>query len=338
MSVVSFQNDVIRIVKQYIDKDTFSYIFSGNISIEDFITQILFEKYKDSYLESSDKNSLRSYVSKGSSFDTEYQLKKRTLTYSNFYKEQLQKDLIEDGFDISDLPGLEVSKKINMEEKLSGHSISNLQNIQLEIMNKIDLLKSIISKRIVSSKKVSNTRFVEMFEELDKFYCEIKEAASEETYIDNLINIYDIERLYSTELIYQIATFIDEHKIKEYDIDNFCILFAIRIKEVNCICSNRFINKRYTFIDDICKNRVTSLNQLLNILYLKLLLFSNNREELHASLQGLCKQDIDKHLMENYNLFNLHNSEKKWNNNKIRIARMFYDRFFKNVESPKIRT
>ena len=63
------------------NEEGFEYIFSGIIEFEDFVTQILFEKYKEVYLISSKKSSLRSYIQPGETFDSDYQQLKRILSF-----------------------------------------------------------------------------------------------------------------------------------------------------------------------------------------------------------------------------------------------------------------
>lgn len=93
MSLYSFGESIKSILTQHLENETFEYLFSGIIKFEDFITQIVFEKYKEAYLSKSNRSSLRSYIPPGQTFDADYQNMKRTLTFSNYYKEREIEDL-----------------------------------------------------------------------------------------------------------------------------------------------------------------------------------------------------------------------------------------------------
>ena len=338
MSLHSFGESIKSILIQHLENETFEYLFRGIIKFEDFITQIVFEQYKEAYLSKSSRSSLRSYIPTGQTFDADYQNLKRTLTFSNYYKEREMEDLASHGIDARYLKGLETHVTENMEEKIKGHSLNEINVLQLETMNKLKIIKSLVSKRIVSSKKVSNSRFVEMHKELDDYYLLVKKQLTDENFFFHLINLYDIEREYSIDLSYRIATYIDETKLKQYNFDNLVPLLTITISDINFMSANRFLMNRHIFINDLVSNDQKVFDQLVAILYWKAVLVSHFKDKIEAAYQKLNIILVEDHLKEKYDLFNLLIRNKEWNRNKIKIVRSFYDKFLANTEYPEIRT
>ncbi|MNO53239.1 hypothetical protein D3C76_436770 [compost metagenome] len=225
-----------------------------------------------------------------------------------------------------------------MEEKIKGHSLNEINVLQLETMNRLEIIKSLVSKRTVSSKKISNSRFVEMYKELDNYYLHIKKELTDENFFFHLINLYDIEREYSIELSYRIATFIDETKLQQNNFDNFSPLLTIAIPDINFISTNRFLMNRHIFINDLANNNQKVFNQLVDVLYWKAVLVSHFKDKIEAAYQKLDVILVEEHLKKKYNLFDLLLGNKEWNRNKIKIVRSFYDRFLANIKYPEIRT
>lgn len=338
MNIISFSKSIKKIMNEHLEEEDFEYIFNGPINFNDFITQIMFEKYKEQYLINKKKKSLRSYIQDGQTFDSDYQQMKRTLAFSNYYKKYVKKNLTEQGVNVNNISDLEIHETKNMKEKLDGLSLSEMDNLQLTTMNRLELLKSITSKRIVSSKKISNTRFIEMFDELDNYYLNVKKGLNKDNFFYHLINFYDIERSYFTELIYKIATYINEQNLKEYNIESFEVLFNIEIPSIKFRGSNRFLNHRHIYIAGLINRNQMATGQLINVLYQKGVLFSHFTDKIDIAFKKLDVSDVEEHLMANYNLFNIITDNKEWNNNKIKIARSFYDKYLENVPLPKIRT
>lgn len=338
LQINSFRNSIKTIISEYMNEESFEYIFSGIIEFEDFVTQILFEKYKEVYLISSKKSSLRSYIQPGETFDSDYQQLKRILSFSNYYKENKIENLTEKGIDFNQIFGLKVHVTENITEKIAGLSLSELDIFQLITMQQLELLKSITTKRIVSSKKISNKRFIEMFKAMDNYYLDVKKVLKADNFFYHLINFYDLERNYFTELVYRIATYIDEQNLREYNIENFAVLFNIAIADINFQSANRFLKHRHAYIAELINGNQTTYTQLVHVLYQKAILVTHFKDRIDRAYRELDLSHVEKHLMQKYNLFDTITYDKEWNNKKIKIVRSFYDKYLDNVKFPENRT
>lgn len=340
MGIITFRDRVKDVMKRHIIyRVPFDQLFDGYIDFNHFIDQILFEKFKGTYSENSKKRSLRSHIQTEQTFDADYQKMKRIVSFSNYYKDINIQDFLKQGIDINEISGLETHKTEGIVEKLQGLFLSELDFLQLDTMDRVDLLKSITSKRITSSKKTANSRFIEMFNQLDSYYLDVKVRITDDNYFLHLFNLYYIELNYFTELVYWIATFVDEQNLSEDSIPNIEILFSVKDPNINFQAENRFMMKRHLYIPDLVNDNKVVYNQLAEILYQKAVLLSHHfRDELDAVYKQIDATVVASHLKSNYKLFDMRIEDKNWNGNKIKIARAIYDKFLDNIKLPKIRT
>lgn len=174
--------------------------------------QVCFEILKDEYYNNDSVKSLYQWLLDFES-DREYQSYKRTMKYVRYYKEHLKEEL-SSRINVDEIKELNLTNMESVDNRLKGYSLNSFQFIQLVNIQKYKLLKVIIDKRICSNKKISNSKFLEMYSEIDKDFLELKRDENDyESYFKNMIHFYEIEKNYSIEMIYKIATFLRD---KEY--------------------------------------------------------------------------------------------------------------------------
>lgn len=346
MSVDKIKNIILEKMFNILDFKKMNYLFSGHISLNDFIMQVSLEVLKDNMYESYQTKSLRQWLIDYNK-ELEYQSFKRTIKYTNYYKTHLIQEL-EYKFSenkIQELKGLELADMSTIDKRIEGYRLNEFHFMQLDNINKYELIKTIISKKICYAKKVKNAKFVELYNEIDKYYFNLKQEDVTQKRIKNMIDFYEIEKNYSTEIIYKIAAKLIENGVEEeFDLTKFGLLFTFNypINKTNIFsCENRFLAHRHLYIDDIISPKLNKegiceeTEKLINILYLKSIL--NKEIDMKKTILESNRDELIKILYKNYPLFSI-NEEKHWDNKKIRIARNLFNNFYKEVENPKIRT
>ena len=329
-----------------VDVDNFNYLFSGKITFEDLIVQVVFEVIKNEFYKNDLKDSLYQWVKKSEMIsEFEYQSYKRVMKYVRYYKEELKKELSQI-INVEEIEELNLNDMDSVENRLKGYRLNSFHFIQLINIQMYPLLKKIVDKSICSNKKIDNSKFVELHEELDEYFLSLKQNNDNlENYFKQMIHFYEIEKNYSTEIVYKIATIVEEKNIAitEDLVSKLGIIFnfSIPINGTEFHCENRFLAHRHYFIEEIInpilneKGISTDRNQLLNILYLKNLLTKDR--SLIDTIINHDRIEILSLIMDNYPLFTIV-EKKEWNNKKIRIAREIYAGILNNIKNPEIRT
>lgn len=336
--------EFMKYINEIANIDKVHYVFSGKVAFQDFIFQVVFEVLKDEFYAKDSVKSLNQWLCDSDSH-LEYQSYKRIMKYVRYYKENLRLELTSKLSSDS----IEQLNLINMEfveNRLKGYNLNSFKFIQLVNIQRYQLLKCIIDKRICSSKKISNSKFIDFHNELEKYYFDLKcDGVDYEDIFKNMIHLYEIEKSYSTEVIYKIASIICE---KNVNLDDeilerlgFIFNFVIPIANGKYSCENRFLAHRHYFIEELIAPHLNEqsisveLEKFLNILYLKSMLTKNLN--LREFIIYYDRNEMLKMIIDHYQLFSII-EEKKWDNKKIRVARNLYKGLFKNIKSPVIRT
>ncbi|KNF09121.1 hypothetical protein CLPU_4c01670 [Gottschalkia purinilytica] len=329
-----------KLVIDEIDEKIFKYCFAGKLEFKDFVNQVIFEILKDVYYKNDEIKSLSSWLL-ASCKESEYQSYKRRKQYVRYYKEILKSELSLK-INVSDIEDLNSPNMKTINNRLEGYKINSFKFIQLENMQKYQLLDDIISKRVCSNKNYTNKQFRERQNEIQQYFLSLKKVnTSHENIFKNMIHFYEIENKYSIELIYKISSYICETNLSVEDINFELLSLLFSFNSQNFSCENRFLAHRYLYINEIVEPVINEqgisieLNRLINILYIKYLTIKNSN-----IISFVLEQDkimLLKMMVENYPLFSIVEI-KDWNNKKIRTARQLYEILYKNIENPKIRT
>lgn len=325
---------------ELIDFKMANYLFTGKIDFDSFVVQITFEILKEDLYNRSMVKSLRQWLNEYD-LNTEYQSYKRTIKYIRHYKEELKSEL-DPATIMNKRSDLEIKKMDSMGNRTTGYELNVFHFTQMLNIQNYQLLKVIIDKRICLSKKISNSRFKELYNELDNHYSNMK---SEDVTLENMINFYEIEKNYSTEMIYKLSSIISENKLSlDESLSKLGMLFTFNYQlDANHSygCENRFLAHRHLYIDDFLFPQLNDQGiceeskKFLNILYLKSLLLQNS--SIKDSILSNNQIELIDIVKSKYPLMEII-QDKKWDNKKIQIARKLFDGLYKNTENPKIRT
>ncbi len=155
--------------------------------------------------------------------DSERMLQQRIMQYVLKYKKQ---EIEMKGGDIS--PNDKFAN-LNMDEidsKLKGYRITEMNYFEQQNIHDLEIIKSIVERRIVSSKKVSNARFVEIMEQYDEFVESLIERSkkSDKDMVFASLAFFTLEWHYPIEFFYFLANIMEEERIDAIDQDALVLL------------------------------------------------------------------------------------------------------------------
>ena len=159
---------------------------------------------------------LRHFLVKNDADDSDRMLQSRIMQYVIHYK---RLELEEAG-----LGHLSSHKYANVEmktmaQKLQGYRITEMNYFEHQNIHDLEIIKAIVEKRIVSAKKISNKRFIEMFEQYDRFIEHLIERSrkSDEDMIFASLALFTLEWHYPIEMLYLVACQMENTRLYELD-------------------------------------------------------------------------------------------------------------------------
>lgn len=172
------------ITKFLFDMYSFEYIqsvFSGKLDVDDFVDQVILECIKNAFDNTQEMHSLRYFLKKNGyddNIDTDVRMRySRLMALVNEAKKKETEHLKSYGIDIEDDEmALEMN---NIADRLDGYKLSEMNFFEITNIGEIDLIKAIIHHRIPSSKKISNSRFIDIAKQYDKLVLSWKEQCND---------------------------------------------------------------------------------------------------------------------------------------------------------------
>lgn len=233
-----------------------------------------------------------------------------------------------------------------IENKLAGHKLTPMQFFELSTMADNPVLKTIISKRICSVKKVSNAEFIELMNEYDRLTQSLVDRLEDDR-VFATIALFILEWKYDVELFYACAVEAEKHKCKE-----------VRQQDVALLCSDCHLPRAYDMTKTLhthsryIKKRMDLVPLLydgtdLEELNLKFMCYHNLRYEVKYTLTvndvpfvTLFKKlttpaDWAEYLRQNYDIATIY-TKKEWTPARIRYVRKLYDVMLQNQPTPKL--
>lgn len=313
--------------------------------IEELRHCIMMELIRDAYYESEPRASLRSYAEEGlKDFDDIRMRNQRMLKYAQHYRNIQFKNMEETMG--GGHPDLLPDDMTGIDNKLAGHKLTPMQFFEISTMSDHPVLKAIISKRICSAKKVSNTEFIELMSDYDQLTQSLVNRLEEER-VFATIALYILEWKYDVELFYACAVEAEKYKCKDVSRDNISLLCADchlpRAYDVTQTLHthSRFIKKRMDLVPMLYDG--TDLEEL----YLKFMAYHNLRYEVKYTLTvdavpyiTLFKnlttpEDWAEYLRQNYDIKSIY-TKKEWTPARIRYVRKLYEVMLQNQPTPKL--
>jgi len=282
---------------------------------------------------------------KDSTYDNEKGKIKRTLKKIEQYR-------YSEGDKIEKLSGEFPQKFISLKKEVdktksnfeSNHYNISRQNVlEIRTLAKLEICEKILKKQISSVKKVSNTKFEDLYMEYDKHYSELidnvnKIDVSANNYLSAFFDLFNFEDKFSLEWIYSFADYAVEHKIDEETFDRGKYLYASPIETPNGLyCMNRSFFLRDEFIPLLleCEYDVSGFWKALYEynLYVELVYGLKNAYISSEALERISRSKWVAFIKSNYNLLGTFNQNKEWTPKKIKEARKVFDKWGINQQT-----
>ena len=188
-----------------------------------FANYITFEYIKYSYDSNDPEYSLRHFLLESEADDSERMTQSRIMQYVAKYKKREIRERD---------PGIPPDHKFanldmdNIEQKLKGYRLTEMNFFEHQVIHDIEIVKAVVEKRIGSAKKISNTRFQEIFEQYDEFVENLIERSkkSDEDMVFASLAFFTLEWHYAFEAFYFAACLMEEHGIKDVDKETLALL------------------------------------------------------------------------------------------------------------------
>jgi len=340
-----------RWICKHANEDYLENLFTGGLVIEDVIFQILIECSRYAYLVNSEKHPWAYYIEQDR-LELELARKnlKRVLEYSE-EKHELEQKAVKAG------TGYEIRKpehNLSLKKgRFPSYEISRFQYWELNNIHDMKLVKSIVERRIVSSKKISNSEFRSNAEQYDKIVRQFIDEAnnSDENMVFSSLALFTLQTKYSFDYFYKLACEMEIYRASSIP-DVHDRLTATS----SCYCGKESALSKYcpTLFDDKClridypliiqrERMISSIVRLPKNYIMDAALgqfqevsFLSNAVQRHICF-GEKKLDIRTWFAENtniedwasvfevYNVFRTFAPNKEWSDNKIKVVRSFYD-------------
>lgn len=200
---------------------------------------IMMELIRDEYYESEPRASLRSYVEDGLKDSDDIRMRnQRVLKYAQHYRNLQYENMVQTMG--GGHPDLLPDDMTGIENKLAGHKLTPMQFFELSTMADHPVLKTIISKRICSVKKVSNAEFIELMDDYDRLTQSLMDRLEEDR-VFATIALYILEWKYNVELFYACAVEAEKYKQKD-----------VIVQDVALLCSDCHMPRAYLKSHPLC--------------------------------------------------------------------------------------
>lgn len=272
----------------------------------------------------------------GDADDSERMLMSRVVQYAMKYKKQ----------ELEGNPEIPPNHKFanlemdSIEKKLKGYHFTEMNYYEHQNIHDIEIIKAIVEKRICSSKKVSNARFKEMFEQYDKMIEDliVRSAESNHDMVFSSLALFTIEWHYSIETLYHIACFMEKEQIDEVDQKMLVLLCGnVYIESLfgeSVETDSRMVKERRFVVDYLFSKRTDwcSKETMTDLIKEIIVLCVHYKEIVETEEGELYKEWFRKESTEEdwasffryYDLFSIW-QKKEWTNKRIQNMRRLID-------------
>lgn len=313
--------------------------------IEELRHCIMMELIRDAYYESEPRASLRSYVDDGLNDSDDIRMRnQRVLKYAQHYRNLQFENMVQTTG--GGHPDLLPDDMTGIENKLAGHKLSPMQFFELSTMADHPVLKTIISKRICSVKKVSNAEFIDLMADYDRLTHSLVDRLEDER-VFATIALYILEWKYNVELFYACAVEAEKRKQKD-----------VLKEDVALLCSDCSLPRAYDMTQTLHTHSrfIRKRMDLVPLLYdgtdleelnLKFMCYHNLRFEVKHTLtvndvpfvtifkKLTTPADWAEYLQRHYDIKSIY-TKKEWTPARIRYVRKLYETMLQNQPTPKI--
>ena len=354
--------DILTSLFNCFDQEYVGYLFGEFpiVSPIDFVDNIMLEFVKYSYYETVSRHPLRNFIPY-SAIDGDHSERMRyarALKYTQKYKD-FNYNLIGNQceWNKEEMEYYEplIAKDMSrIGSRIDGYNMTEMDFFEHTTIQELQIIKSYVENRLFSSKKVSNQKFIEMFDEYDAWVIKLHERSrrSLEDMVFSSIAYFTIEWKYAFEMIYQVAEKMIDNKTDEIDPAILRVLCKPLDYEsqlgVKISGESRMIKDRQIFVNNFFE---MDWSEAWTCYYMNKYAELVSFTSLYNTLQSIdeCpyrewfKNNTNMEdwasFFEEYDVFESWN-KKKWTNDKIRKTRMILEMlapFPKNSLNPDFR-
>ena len=329
---------------KYFPEEYLELVFSENMGLDDLVDQVILELIKYAYESQLERHPLKYFLGQLGPVTDDLRMKySRLIKISNEYKNK-ELDILEKYYG-KDVENARPPKMQEMNDKLDGYQLTEMDFQAITDIGELDLIKAIINHRLNSSKKISNPVFKKIAQQYDKRVISHKEKSrySDEQMVFNSILYFTLEWRYAFDFIYLCAKLMQEYNIsdpeemfsKVQDFLGFQSTFSIL-----GICSasaSRMVGFREKLIQMSVEDRsfLTRYKELLAVLDMVKSQFNING----VPIKQWFIENTDVHewasFLEEYDIFRCVSDKKDYSNQTIRNMRGLIGLIFpENYDKP----
>lgn len=312
--------------------------------------QILFELIKEAFIIEFPKDmSLNQISLLDDKIDSALRTHSRTMRYSNYYRKWLAQKF-KDDYDF--IPQeLNVPDMIKRENCFSGYQLSTYDKEQMEAMENLKLLKTIVNQRITDVKKLDNFELSNEFKEYLNYFKEkfIKLCCDDDSFVLYSILLFTTELKYRAVTIYHMAdrlsiyqnsksknkfpddyikrmsffnsTFVMNSDKAQYRKENSLIL--MRLETITALTPDNLIESSKSYFEKL-KLCMIGEQMVLNQPKTMELIKQSSNTERRAFIETY------------YPIHTILDTELTWENKKEKYIRDLYKALIQDIEPPKI--
>ncbi len=191
------------------------------LAVAEYIT---FEYIKYSFDYTDPEYPLRYFLNNAD--DSERMVQSRTMQYILKYK---KRELTANGNSVPEGHKFADTDMDTIGKKLRGHRLTEMNYYEHQNVHDLEIIKSIVERRIVSSKKVSNEHFREMFEQYDSVVEMLVERSkvSDEDMIFASLALFTLEWHYPIETFYCLSCLMEKEGIDTIDRETLILICGL---------------------------------------------------------------------------------------------------------------
>ncbi len=206
--IKQIKNEITQLLYEEYPEKYIEYVFNGKIEVDDFVKQVILECIKYAFDHTQEKHSIRYFLkTSGKLSDDERMKYSRLMSLVQEYKRKEIENLKLYGLNVDDT----VEDMNSIADKLQGYNITEMNFFEITNIDKLELIKAIINRRLMFAKKISNQKFKEIAIQYDKFVLSLKENSldNDEKMVFNSLAFFTIEWKYGFNFLYRCINEMD---------------------------------------------------------------------------------------------------------------------------------
>lgn len=209
------------------DNDYLEWVFGGTINMDAFGNMLLVEFIKRAYCDKAPTYPLRHFVPYSGDDNSTRMLYARIVEYVQKYRDREYGELSrQEGVDQSKLELLKPQQMKTIKQRLKGYKFTDMQFFELTTIHELQIVKAFATKRLPSTKKVSNAQFRDLIKDYEEWVEGLrkKQNGNDDDIVFSALAFFTFEWKFAIELIYQVARQMDVINAKEIDKDALSLL------------------------------------------------------------------------------------------------------------------